>query len=104
MRSILLNNLREIIKANKHYYTVHAQEQMALRRIRNAEVAEVILGEKAEIIEEYPQDKYSPSCLIYGVTGTERALHVQSNYQGVIITTYEPDLDKWHDDMKTRRR
>jgi len=77
---------------------------MALRHIRNSEVIEVIVGENAEIIEKYFDDKYSPSCLIYGVTVEGKALHVLSNSQGVIITVYEPILTKWCEDMKTRRQ
>ena len=101
---ISLNGLKEIIKGNKHRYTTHAQEQMALRHIRNSEVMEVILSENAEIIEKYFDDKYSPSCLTYGVTVEGRILHVLSNYQGVIVTVYEPDLIKWCEDLKTRRQ
>ncbi len=98
-----LDDLREIFKAGKCHYTIHAQEQMALRHIRTIELTEAILGDKAEIIERYPDDKYSPSCLIYGVTTDGRILHLQSNFQGIIITVYEPDLDKWNKDFKTRR-
>ena len=83
---------------------MHAQEQMALRHIRSSEIIEVILGEKAEIIEKYLDDKYSPSCLIYGATLKGKVLHVQANCQGVIITAYAPDLNKWNEDMKTRRK
>jgi len=101
---ISLNGLKERVKDKKHCYTSHAQEQMALRHIRNSEVIEVIVGENAEIIEKYFDDKYSPSCLIYGVTVEGKALHVLSNSQGVIITVYEPILTKWCEDMKTRRQ
>jgi hypothetical protein len=100
---ISLNGLKKIIKDNKHRYTIHAQEQMALRHIRNSEVIEVIVSENAEIIEKYSDDKYSPSCLTYGVTEEGRILHVLSNCQGVIITVYEPNLTLWCEDMKTRR-
>jgi hypothetical protein len=76
---------------------------MADRRVTDHEVQEVILGPAAEIIEEYPTDKYSPSCLIYGVTGQGRAVHVQANAHGVIVTVYEPDPQEWID-LKRRRR
>jgi hypothetical protein len=33
---------------------------------------------QGEIIEEYPDDKYSPSCLIYGKTEGGRELHVHA--------------------------
>jgi hypothetical protein len=76
---------------------------MAERRILALEVCEAILGGAAEAIEEYPTDKYGPSCLIYGVTKSGRVLHVQSSSTGVIITTYDPDSVEWIG-LKRRRR
>ncbi|MGV8149959.1 MAG: DUF4258 domain-containing protein [Alkaliphilus sp.] len=48
-------------------------------------------------MEEYPDDKYSPSCLIYGRTRGGRDIHVQlsSPPSVVIITVYEPDESEW---------
>jgi hypothetical protein len=49
------------------------------------------------LLKEYPEDKYSPSCLIYGKTEDERNLHVQISLPPavVVITTYEPDPREW---------
>lgn len=76
-------------------------------------VAESIEGEfdeviaRGEVIEDYPQDKYGPSCLIYGVTAAGRHLHVQCSYpqrpKVKIITVYEPDFNEWID-FKVRRQ
>lgn len=54
---------------------------------------------KGEIIEEYPDDKYSPSCLIYGKTENGRDLHVQLSLPPsvIIITTYAPNPEEWID-------
>ena len=101
---IFLDVLKEMVADRVLYYTVHAQEQMAIRRILDVEIREAILGQNAEIIEQYPEDKYSPSCLIYGITNNTRVLHVQANQQGVVITVYEPDQIKWDDNFKKRRR
>ena len=76
---ISLDVLKDIVVRQPFYYTIHAQEQMAIRRIRDVEIREVILGKLAEIIEQYPEDKYSPSCLIYGLTNAGRTLHIQAN-------------------------
>jgi hypothetical protein len=76
---------------------------MAQRQIIDQEVQQVILCSEAEVIEEYPTDKYSPSCLIYGVTAVGRVLHVQSNHNGVIVTVYDPDPAEWID-LKQRRQ
>jgi hypothetical protein len=75
---------------------------MIKRAIVRREVEEAILS--GEIIEEYPDDKYSPSCLILGRTRQERMLHVQASLPPsvVIITTYEPDPAEWIDG-KVRR-
>jgi hypothetical protein len=57
---------------------------MAQRQITDQEAQHVLLCVEAGVIEEYPTDKYSPSCLIYGVTALGRVLHVQSNRKGLL--------------------
>ncbi len=53
----------------------------------------------AEIIEDYPDDKYGPSCLGLGFTSLQRPLHIQCSYPSrpciKIITLYEPDSNRW---------
>ena len=68
---------------------------MIKRSIDRVEIEETVLA--GEIIEEYPDDKYSPSCLIYGKTVNERDLHVQLSLPPsvVIITVYDPDPEEW---------
>ena len=91
----MLEAIRTVVRRAEHRYTVHAQGRMAQRRITDQEVQDVLLCTEAEVIEEYPTDKYSPSCLIYGITALGRVLHVQSNHQGVIVTVYDPDPAEW---------
>jgi hypothetical protein len=59
---------------------------------------EAISG-RSEIIEDYPEDKYGPSCLILGITKAGRPLHIQCSHPSRspirIITLYEPDPDLW---------
>jgi hypothetical protein len=54
-----------------------------------------------QIIEDYPDDKYSPSSLVLGFTQGNRALHLQiSRIESDvvrIITLYEPDVKQWID-------
>ena len=76
---------------------------MAQRKITDHEVQQVLLCLEAEVIEEYLTDKYSPSCLIYGVTTLRKILHVQSNREGVIVTVYDPDPEEWID-LKRRKK
>lgn len=61
-----------------------------------------------EIIEEYPDDKYLPSCLIYSEYEGE-IIHIQiaadpKNDNIRVITAYKPTLEKWEKDFKTRRK
>jgi hypothetical protein len=49
-----------------------------LRRIRVQEIREAIAN--GQIIEDYPDDKYGPSCLILGFTTAQRPIHIQCSY------------------------
>ncbi|MFN7637316.1 MAG: DUF4258 domain-containing protein, partial [Pseudanabaena sp.] len=59
-----------------------------------------------EVIEDYPDDKYSPSCLLLGFTREERSLHIQvSRIESdvvKIIALYEPDPVQWIDYRRRR--
>lgn len=71
--------------------------QAILRHISVQELRETIAV--GEVIEVYPEDKYGPSCLIFGMTSVGRPLHVQCSDPSrrivKIITLYEPDPDLW---------
>ena len=62
--------------------------------------------ERSEIIEDYPHDKYGPSCLVLGFTLSQRPLHIHCSYPMrpiiKIITLYEPEPSRWID-FKVRR-
>ena len=59
---------------------------------------QALLG-NASIIENYPNDKYGPSCLIIGHTLNGRPLHVQCSHPNrplvKIITLYQPAPEHW---------
>lgn len=90
-----IKGIRDKIKRGKYRFSNHAVKRMIKRSISRHEVEEVIL--RGEIIEEYPDDKYSPSCLVYGRTKRGKDLHVQISLPPtvVVITTYEPDPEEW---------
>ena len=60
------------------------------------------------IVEDYPDDKYGPSCLILGYTHNGRPLHIQCSYPErplmKIITLYQPDPALWIDDRMRKAR
>jgi hypothetical protein len=63
------------------------------------------MGERAEIIEDYPGDPRGATCLILAWTAGGRALHAVVSYPPdvAIITVYEPSSLKW-EELRTRRR
>jgi hypothetical protein len=89
--------MHDKIRKGEYRLSDHAIKRMIQRSIERSEVEQAIMS--GEIIEEYPHDKYSPSCLIYGETKESRNLHVQVSLppKVVIITIYEPDSDEWID-------
>ena len=94
--------VQEKIKLDDYRFSDHAIKRMIERDIERIEVEQAV--NNGAIIEEYPDDKYSPSCLIYGQTLAKRDLHIQASLppKVVIVTTYEPDPSEWID-CKMRR-
>jgi hypothetical protein len=60
----VIEEIREKISARLFEFSKHAVDQSIVRRITVQEIREAIAG--GEIIEDYPDDKYGPSCLIFG--------------------------------------
>ncbi len=99
----MLDEIQAIARAEKLFFTDHAVRQMLKRDISDEEVVQAILHGK--IIEEYPEDKYSPSCLILGNTSQGRPLHVVCSIppRVRVVTTYQPDPKKWVDYQRRRK-
>ena len=87
-------------------YTNHAVEFMAARGITEEQVVEV--ARTGEIIENYSDDKPLPSCLLFAfVVG--KPFHIVLGYEAakklcIVITAYEPGIDKFDADYKTRKK
>lgn len=101
----MIEEIRAKIRAGQFEFSKHAVDQSILRGISVQEVREAIAN--GEVIEDYPEDKYGPTCLILGFTQAGRALHVQCSYPSrvlvKIVTLYKPDPEAWID-FKVRRR
>jgi len=98
-----IRSIQQAAEQQHLFFTDHAVRQMAKRNIMDTEVQEAILG--GVIIEEYPDDKYGPSCLIYGHTRQRRPLHVQCSEPPRIrvVTVYQPDPNEWVDNRFRRK-
>lgn len=100
----MIHRIREKIHNRQFEFSKHAVDQSILRHITLQELYEAL--ENAQIIEDYPDDKYGPSCLLLGFTKSNRPLHIQYSYPErtiiKIITLYQPDPKEW-DDYRIRK-
>ena len=100
----MIEEIREKIVRGQFEFSQHAVDQSIVRRITVQELREAVSTGK--VVEDYPEGKYGPSCLIFGSTVAGRALHVQCSYPSrspvKIVTVYEPDPELWID-FKIRR-
>ncbi len=99
-----ISKIQMIVEADQHRFTLHALEKIIERNIQPAEIQKAIMN--GEIIEYYPEDKYGPSCLIFGRTAS-KVLHIQCSLDPVwIITAYDPRLfpEKWDRGFKMRKK
>ncbi len=101
----MLDEIRLKIATDQFEFSRHAVDQSIIRHISVQELREAIRN--GVIIEDYPDDKYGPSCLIFGMTSQGRPIHMQCSYPSrplvKIITLYQPDARKWVN-FKVRRR
>lgn len=92
------------LSAGEFEFSRHSLKRAAERNISDNEIVQA--AENAEWIEDYPDDKYSPSCLILGFTRENRPLHLQVSFADTpmvrIITLYEPDPVEWIEFRKRR--
>ena len=95
----MIDDIRNKIVRGQFEFSQHAVDQSIIRHISVQELREAIAV--GEVIEDYPVDKYGPSCLVFGFTLARRPLHIQCSYPSrplvKIITLYEPDPRRWVD-------
>ena len=99
-----LSQIQQELAAGQYDFSRHAFRRVVERNISEQEIREA--GAKAEVIEDYPGDKYSPSGLLLGFTRAGRALHIQVSFTESdatkIITIYEPDPNEWSENRKRK--
>ena len=100
----MIHEIRAKILSGQFEFSQHAVDQSILRHVVVQEIREAMAN--GEIIEDYPRDKYGPSCLVFGRTRAGRTLHIQCSHPKrpilKIITLYQPGETEWID-FKTRK-
>ena len=100
-----IEDIIEAIRANRVRITDHAYEEAQADNLSFDEIFFSVF--QGEIIEEYPEDKPYPSCLIYGDTFLGEPVHSvwaynEANRWAVLITVYRPDPKRWINWRKRR--
>jgi hypothetical protein len=94
-----IEQVRLDLRSGNYDLSRHAFIRIGERNISELEVREA--GTDARMIEDYPDDKYAPSCLLLGFTRAGRPLHMQVALADTpmlrIITIYEPNPGEWVD-------
>ena len=100
-----IETLKEKIGQGKYIISFTHTEKLRQRRIKAEDIERAV--ETGMIIEDYPEDRRGPSCLILGFVG-KRPLHVVCGRldaeEILVITAYEPDLAEWESGGKTRKK
>ena len=100
-----IKNIIESVRAERVNITQHARKE--------ARDDELVLDEifdatcRGKVIEDYPEDKPYPSCLIHGETEAGNVVHsvwahAAESQIAVLITVYRPDPERWID-WETRK-
>ena len=101
----MIDKLRQKISRGEIEYSLHAVRRMVARNITPEDVAQTVLA--GDVIEDYPQDKYGPSCLVCGMTKSDRVLHVQCTHPTrpvvKVVTAYDPNPAEWDETFKQRK-
>lgn len=67
VKADIVEQIRAKIEAGLFEYSQHATDQSIKRRISVAELREAMSA--PELVEDYPDAKYGPSCLLFGIHG-----------------------------------
>jgi hypothetical protein len=106
MKAFDLAIFREAIASGQIEWRKHVLQKLAERGISQQAIREVLL--RGERIQEYAQDTPFPSALFLAyVSG--KPLHVvaacdETGQRAFVITAYEPSLEIFEADYRTRRK
>jgi hypothetical protein len=94
------------IAAGNYEWKKHTLQRMAERDVLQTEIIEVVL--QGELITTYDKDRPFPSALFFKIVN-RRPLHVavaidKENSFASIITVYEPSIEIFETDFKTKRK
>ncbi len=98
--------IKNLVVSENIVLTEHFIKRLRERSLKIADILNALSN--GEIIENYPSDYPYPSCLVLGYSNQNKTIHVVCGYSNSdnklwLITAYEPNTDKWHDNFRTRK-
>ena len=95
-----LDDIIEAIIAGDYRFTDHGKAEAINDGLTEAEIAFSV--NQGEILEDYPNDRPFPSCLIFGLSPSGEPVHSVWAYdeldrRAAMITVYRPDSSRWID-------
>lgn len=96
--------IRKYVNQKNVFWTKHCLNRINQRNILISDINIAINNGK--IIEYYYDDYPYPSCLILGRDKSNKDIHIVCGICEeyiYMVTAYHPNIDKWENDMKTRR-
>ncbi len=93
-----IGDIVDAIDSDRIRVTDHADFEAFEDNLTFDEISHSVLH--GEVIEDYPEDRPYPSCLIYGHTVNGEPVHSVWAYDrdlrfAILITTYRPDPERW---------
>src|SRR5438552_3926873 len=92
----ILRQIKSLASSDNYRVSQHAHQEMVEESVR---LDDVLAGLSAGIIlENYPEYRRGPCCLVYGIDPSGRPLHIVCTTMQprlIIITVYEPKPPKW---------
>lgn len=101
----VLERIKKQVSEGRYRLTRHAVEERVEEGFPLSGIFEAL--RTATLIENYPEHRRGPCCLLGGTTGAGRSIHIVCTTALellVIITVYEPKEPKWITPTERRRR
>ena len=107
MESMVFEKIKELVAQQDVLISAHGYDELAEDGILVKEVLSSV--NTAIVIEDYPEFKKGPCCLVLQKDKNDASIHVVwgisagTERPAVLITAYRPSDERWDDDY-TRRR
>ena len=93
-----IEDIIRAIREGRVHITDHAQNEAEEDQLSYDDISASVY--QGEVIEDYPDDRPFPSCLIYGNTYSQEPVHSVWAYnkeggRAILITVYRPDPARW---------